>query len=357
MSFDEWVELHGIEDLPYLEFRNPSGRVPYFFLYLNDRAPNAVGADVPTMVVDASGVTPNSFLTLQSAWDAADDGAIIAVLPSEAGYDGFEAFEEGKAVLFLGVCVDGEIPRIVSTVSVSDTEEGVVMFDGFIFQAQDGEAVVAEAADVWMVNCLFRSDSEGATILLSDDSSAGLVHCTMVQKLPSTADRSAAVSVYVDATSEVFIKNAILHDVAALQEIYAEQGADVVIEDSIMRGFGGNLFEGNIMTRDGWLFAESVARCAAEPGWTAADIRQQPRPAQTKLLTPPDIGCDEFTSSDGIIPDWFALKYLGGTGTGKGRAYLEAYLKGLFTMDYKELPPNDTAITITLTTPTNATKL
>jgi len=135
VDFDTWAGFYGIDqNADYYELRNPNSRVPYLFIYLNEREPDAIDAAEPTMWVDASGAIPGSHLTLQAAWDAADDGAIVAVLPGT--YEGFDnhsnhSNHSSKSVLFLGMCVDWESPRIISTISVADNE-GVVMLDGFI---------------------------------------------------------------------------------------------------------------------------------------------------------------------------------------------------------------------------------
>jgi len=362
---DAWAEFHGIDrEADFYELRNPNSRVPYLFIYLNEREPNAPGAEEPTMVVDASGATPGSVETLQEAFDLAEDGEIILVLPT-GRYDGFVASEPDKNVLFLGT-VNGDItndpPTITGTVEIVDSGDGIVMLDGFIFDVEDDMAVHVLASDVWISNSLFRSSSPDVTVSAEYESNLALVHCTFVESQSAPPNRLATASVEVYSDSILFAMNSVFHDVGTACEILVPlSGEWGEIAHSIVRDGGESP-----LTLEGWLYADSPARCAAEPGWASVDIRQQPRPAanpnnsiiQSFNNSIPSMGCDEFTDTTGNgYPDWWEMKFFGKKGAVSGQSWFKAYYNGLLTKGFTELPPNDNTITITLTAPVNATKL
>jgi len=241
----------------------------------------------PMMWVDANGTVPGSHATLQLAWEAAQDGDVIGVMPGT--YAGFSIYGgyHPKSVWFVAQTGPGEEPPVItSSVNIYDYENVLLAFEGLVFRPQGADlAVTAIYGDMLFINCLFdgkgQAENHGYWYPLFgvSCSSISLIHCTLV------ANEDIVSAYYVD----LFVKNSILWSRSVHGGVH---GCQMDVENSIVKGGQGGTGADPHLTWDGWLRADSeAARGMAEAGWAEVDIHGVARDASA-----PDMGCSEFNA-------------------------------------------------------------
>jgi len=324
-------------------FEYEAERIHQVYEYLRAENPHSLGITiVPTKIVDANAIVGgNVYWTLQMAWNAAQDGDVIKVVGGVHPAN-LSIGNTSKDVLFVGEAdVAGNLPTITGSMDIWENEDSVVMFDGFVFKAQGSNAAAyVSYATVRFQNCLFDGGDLNSLwswtpLIIANGSDVTLVHCTLFGN----------DSLVYASETDLFVKNSILWNRWGTPISVNTYGVGQIdVEDSIVKGGQYQMSQNDPnLTRQGWLTTDSPARNAAEAGWVAKDVRGQPRKST------PDMGCDEFTDTDGLgLPNWWQVKTFGGMGNDpEGDPFrcrlsnIDAYLCGMsVTVNARRVAPS-----------------
>jgi hypothetical protein len=168
-----------------------------------------------------------------------------------------------------------------------------------------------------LVNCVIRgNEHNNGGAVYNSGSFLDLVHCTITGNLSNSTGRG----IY-STGGKLTLINSIAwgNNGTATQEIYKNTTDPISVVSSIIaNGEHGGINSDPQLTPHSWLKSTSPAinRSGVIPTSAShVDIHGEPRPTGSS----PDIGADEFLSSDGdTLPDFWEMRYFGNLSKGAG---------------------------------------
>lgn len=290
-------------------------RIPNLWEYIHGtEADNAQSSPAPTQTVAATG---GSHTTLQAAYNAAGDFAVISV--SGGTYTGQLSASGTKRVLWLGQLSGSNGPAILSRNANSDTVAlyATTVMDGFVFTHaanNTGRGLflgkywnLADTPRIRISNSLIKGNtaSTGAAFY-NQNTMLELVHCTVIE---NTATGTDALIYNEQPTASTRIINSIVWNAGQTALELRDGGYQYSVVSSIIRGGQlGGIDLPPALAYGGLLTANSPARQSGAPGRSASDIHGETRPANPA----PDLGWDQFVDADSDnLPDWWEIKHFG----------------------------------------------